>query len=31
MIEIADIKAKPARSALKEDHLFEGDLPFETK
>ncbi len=29
MIEIADIKAKPSKSKLKEDSLFEADLPFE--
>jgi hypothetical protein len=31
MIEIADIRAKPAKSPLKEDSIFEGDLPFESK
>jgi len=31
MIEIADIRAKPAKSKLKEDSMFEGDLPFEMK
>jgi len=29
LIEIADIRAKPAKSKLKEDSLFEGDHPFE--
>jgi hypothetical protein len=31
LIEIADIRAKPAKSKLKEDSLFEGDNPFEKK
>lgn len=30
-MEIAEIKAKPAKSRLKEDSIFEGDLPFESK
>ena len=29
LIEIADIRAKPSKSKLKEDSLFEADLPFE--
>jgi len=30
-MEIADIRAKPAKSKLKEDSIFEGDLPFDSK
>ena len=30
-MEIADIRAKPAKSKLKEGSIFVGDLPFDSK